>query len=363
MKRNICNLFSVAGVFLTLSGIALAQTSQGPTNFNGSNTSQVVNVTQSGTGFALKASTPSTGGVGALFGQATGTSGFNNGVWGRSFSPNGVAVRGENMATSGTATGGAFFSKGANGLGVYGAATAQSGNGIGVHGFAQSPNGVGLLGEVASPCPPPTGACGAGFPVGVLGRINATSGVAGLFEEDYNDGGGELIIGRTMSHTPGVFDNVFRVQDSGDVFARSYNTGGADFAESFSVRGVKSEYTAGDVLVIDDSSTRRLARTAKPYSTQVAGIYSTQPGVLASPYKMDQTPQTDVPLAVVGVVPCKVTTSNGAIQAGDLLVTAGKAGYAMKGTDRLRMIGAVVGKALQPLAKGDGVIQVLVTLQ
>ena len=35
----------------------------------------------------------------------------------------------------------------------------------------------------------------------------------------------------------------------------------------------------------------------------------------------------------------------------------------MKGTDRSRMLGAVVGKALEPLSEGKGVIQVLVTLQ
>jgi hypothetical protein len=35
----------------------------------------------------------------------------------------------------------------------------------------------------------------------------------------------------------------------------------------------------------------------------------------------------------------------------------------MKGTDRSKMVGAVVGKALEPLAQGDGMIQVLVTLQ
>ena len=35
----------------------------------------------------------------------------------------------------------------------------------------------------------------------------------------------------------------------------------------------------------------------------------------------------------------------------------------MKGTDRAQMFGAVVGKALEPLTKGTGVIQVLVTLQ
>jgi hypothetical protein len=56
------------------------------------------------------------------------------------------------------------------------------------------------------------------------------------------------------------------------------------------------------------------------------------------------------PLAVVGIVPCKVTAKNGAIATGDLLVTADVPGFAMKGTDCPRMLGAVVGKALEPLA-------------
>ena len=49
--------------------------------------------------------------------------------------------------------------------------------------------------------------------------------------------------------------------------------------------------------------------------------------------------------------------------AGDLLVTSSTPGHAMKGTDRGRLVGAVVGKALEPLQTGSGVIQVLVTLQ
>lgn len=77
----------------------------------------------------------------------------------------------------------------------------------------------------------------------------------------------------------------------------------------------------------------------------------------------DPARKNEVPLAVVGIVPCKVTAENGPIVAGDLLVTSSAPGYAMKGTDRGRMLGAVVGKALQPLEKGAGVIQVLVTLQ
>ncbi len=42
---------------------------------------------------------------------------------------------------------------------------------------------------------------------------------------------------------------------------------------------------------------------------------------------------------------------------------AGEVGYAMKGTDRSRMLGAVVGKAMANLESGKGVIEVLVTLQ
>jgi hypothetical protein len=35
----------------------------------------------------------------------------------------------------------------------------------------------------------------------------------------------------------------------------------------------------------------------------------------------------------------------------------------MKGTDPSKMLGAVIGKALEPFQRGKGVIEVLVTLQ
>jgi hypothetical protein len=117
-------------------------------------------------------------------------------------------------------------------------------------------------------------------------------------------------------------------------------------------------------MVIDAALRRTVTRSAMPYSTMVAGIYSTKPGVLASPYSLDDARiASEIPLAVVGIVPCKVTAENGAIAAGDLLVTSSLAGHAMKGTDRSRMVGAIVGKALEPLEKGTGTILVLITLQ
>ena len=158
----------------------------------------------------------------------------------------------------------------------------------------------------------------------------------------------------------------FRVDTNGVAYADGgFQSSGADFAESFAVRGQRSLYEPGDVLEIDRNSDRHLTLSHHPYATLVAGIYSTKPGVLASPHHIDDpaVQKTEVPLAVVGIVPCKVSTENGAIARGDLLVTSSRPGYAMKGTNRRRMLGAVVGKALEPLPNGTGVIQVLVTLQ
>jgi trimeric autotransporter adhesin len=172
--------------------------------------------------------------------------------------------------------------------------------------------------------------------------------------------GGNLYLGMTNG------THKFRVDTNGAVYADGgLFASGADFAESVAVRGKRSEYEPGDVLEIDERADRHLALSSHPYATLVAGIYSTRPGLLASPHHIgdESSKSSEVPLAVVGIVPCKVTAENGPIARGDLLVTSSLPGYAMKGTDRRRLVGAVVGKALEPLSGGKGVIEVLVTLQ
>ncbi|HTS37470.1 MAG TPA: hypothetical protein VMH04_17470 [Candidatus Solibacter sp.] len=175
-----------------------------------------------------------------------------------------------------------------------------------------------------------------------------------------NANGGNLYLGMTNTV------HKFRVDLNGAVYADGgLFASGADFAESVAVRGSRSSYEPGDVLEIDSTADRHITLSHEPYATLVAGIYSTKPGLLASPHHMDDSAVTtrEVPLAVMGIVPCKVTTENGPIQRGDLLVTSSRPGYAMKGTERSRMLGAVVGKAMEPLAKGTGTIEMLVTLQ
>ena len=59
-----------------------------------------------------------------------------------------------------------------------------------------------------------------------------------------------------------------------------------------------------------------------------------------------------------------VDASKHAIEPGDLLTSSDTAGHAMKSTKRKKTNGAVIGKALTSLEKGDkGLVLVLINLQ
>jgi hypothetical protein len=138
-----------------------------------------------------------------------------------------------------------------------------------------------------------------------------------------------------------------------------------------------STVESGDIMVIDPVNSRAISRSSGPRSTLVAGIYSTRPGFIGSKRDLDKPTGREeagtytledlaaefdeIPLAVVGIVPCKVTAENGSIRPGDLLVTSSVPGHAMRDDDP--KVGTVVGKALESLASGTGVVKVLVTLQ
>ena len=137
---------------------------------------------------------------------------------------------------------------------------------------------------------------------------------------------------------------------------------GGDYAEAIDVNGDLKHYGPGDVLVLSSDKDGEVEKASEPYSTMVAGIYATKPGVIGRRQSLSKD-IPDVPMAMVGIVPAKVSAENGPIHRGDLLVTASTPGYAMRGTDRSRLVGAVVGKAMSSLDSGTGVIEVLVTLQ
>jgi hypothetical protein len=64
-----------------------------------------------------------------------------------------------------------------------------------------------------------------------------------------------------------------------------------------------------------------------------------------------------------GTAYCQVDARQEPIQVGDLLTTSATPGHAMKASDPLQAFGAVIGKALQPLPAGTGLIPILLALQ
>lgn len=161
------------------------------------------------------------------------------------------------------------------------------------------------------------------------------------------------------------FTNQARIDKTGKAFFNGgTQTGGADVAEAFEVEGHVAEYEAGDVLVISTDSDRTVLKSSEPYSTLVIGVYATQPGVLLSERNIDANHDDTIPVGVMGVIPTKVCGENGPIRRGDLLVTSSTPGHAMKGTERERMLGAVIGKALEEFqGAGTGMIRVLVNVK
>ena len=75
----------------------------------------------------------------------------------------------------------------------------------------------------------------------------------------------------------------------------------------------------------------------------------------------ERGPVQQIRVAVAGVALCKVDAGYGAIHPGDLLTVSPTAGHAMFGHDLLP--GTILGKALEPLDSGTGLIKVLVMLR
>lgn len=136
---------------------------------------------------------------------------------------------------------------------------------------------------------------------------------------------------------------------------------GLDYAEGFDVSN-PSEAGPGTVMVIDPANPGKLAVCAKAYDRRVAGIVAGAKN-LGSGVRLGSG-RYDHDVALAGRVYCNVDATAEAIEPGDLLTTASRSGCAMKVTDYARAQGAILGKAMEPLEKGQtGQILVLVTLQ
>lgn len=144
--------------------------------------------------------------------------------------------------------------------------------------------------------------------------------------------------------------------DAGDIILQN-----ADCAEDFRV-ACADEALPGTVMVINDDL--ELAISDGAYDRRVAGIVAGagdyKPGIVLG---RAESPHPTMPIALVGRAFCRVDADPAAIAIGDLLTTSDTPGHAMKAADADRAFGAVIGKALAPLAGGQGMIPVLVALQ
>lgn len=144
-------------------------------------------------------------------------------------------------------------------------------------------------------------------------------------------------------------------------------TGGADLSEQFNVTAAADTHAQpGMVVCIDPARPGELVVSSKPYDFTVAGIISGAGGVNSGMIMGQQGSVADGahPVALTGRVYCYVDATLGAVQPGDLLTTSATPGHAMKVLDHSIAQGAIIGKAMTPLAAGEkGLVLVLVTLQ
>ena len=149
---------------------------------------------------------------------------------------------------------------------------------------------------------------------------------------------------------------VFKVTGAGQVQGDSFSSPASDYAEMIFFDGDPDSVEPGDVLIISPTLDRAVVKSSLPNDSRLVGVYSTQPGFLGGKVIEGDEQSSYIPVAVVGIVPVKVSAINGPIQRGDLLTTSSIPGYAMKATDP--QPGAILGKAMGELLEGEGVIEV-----
>ncbi len=327
-----------------------------------------------------------TAGSAGVFGEAIATSGETYGVFGRtkSTTEDAAGVHGLATANQGITYGVLGISESSSGTGVHGeaplagvsgAATATSGSTIGVRGWATSANGTGVWGFNAS-----TGSGAHGIKGETLGNSGWASGVYGVAHAPgsigvtgwnvgsgpglyaWSESGPALIAkGSGTGNLVEVYDHTvgmrFKITHEGQVYADgSYHAGGADFAEMVPVR--QPDLEPGDVVAL--SIDGKIIRSFQVRQASVVGVVSTKPGYQSDLYK-ELDPSEKIPLAVMGIVPVKVTAANGPIRPGDMLTPSAVPGRAMR--SRKIVPGTIIGKAMESLESGEDLILMLIMLR
>jgi hypothetical protein len=237
---------------------------------------------------------------------------------------------------------------------------------------------------------------GGGFPYVQLDRalparsntlIFSTAGIVdwslGTF---YNNGDKNYVfsIANSAGFTPYLSQGLFNITSGGSVGIGTATpqatldvAGSGNFSGTVTGGNIIAKYqdvaewvpsseqlATGTVVVLDSNRANEVIASTQSYDTRVAGVISAQPGI-----SLGENGPNKVLVATTGRVRVKVDASRAPIQIGDLLVTSDIPGVAMKSEPvefagrKMHMPGTIIGKALEPLAKGSGEILVLLSLQ
>lgn len=286
------------------------------------------------------------------------THGFDSaGVYGTSSNGHNGILGDNFVGVKGTNSNGNYGTLGSANYGVYG----SNGNVYGYLGGASygvrgsSTISYGVYGSSSNAGSP--GVYGTGASAGVKGVSGTTSGILG---DSVNNRGvtGDcspagcygLWTDDSLYAGNGItVDGDAMCQDADGWIACNIN----DIAEDIYS---KENLENGDVVIIDTENVEHVKKSNKPYDMLAAGIISSNPAFHI------KTSDTGIPLALAGRVKAKASAENGPIKIGDLLTTSSTPGHLMRCENKEKCIGAIVGKALEPLASGKNKITVLVML-
>jgi hypothetical protein len=139
---------------------------------------------------------------------------------------------------------------------------------------------------------------------------------------------------------------------------------GAKFQDVAEWVPASSDLQPGTVVVLNPNRDNEVMPSTRAYDTTVAGVVSAQPGLV-----LGEGSASKETVATMGRVRVRVDARRASVAIGDLLVTSDRPGYAMKSVPidmsgtAIHQPGTIIGKALQPLAEGEGEILVLLSLQ
>jgi hypothetical protein len=232
---------------------------------------------------------------------------------------------------------------------------------------------------------------------GLYGDATGSNNSIGLLSESDHDNGAWILSNSALAYSLYIPHNGADIEQGGSgpsdalhVVGHAYISGGCTGCalDQVMLNTGSTDLHPGDVValgalapegtVIDGNAVAGVSASSQAYSTGVVGVVGMRyvPGDPSAPAGTvqhtggrDDTATSIKPGEYMTVVTegtynlVKVDAGKDGIHAGDLLTTSGTAGAAMKATDKLASVGAVLGKAMGNLDGGVGYIPVLITLK